>query len=98
VFVRYLTGGAAVGDGSPDFVTVGTYPQADAVATLRAAAASQGAETIRVAGGGLAYIDPDRATSAYVAFPRADVQIEVYAPEAAQVERLVRGGKVAAVR
>jgi hypothetical protein len=58
VFVRYLTGGAAVGDSSPDFLTVGTYPQKDALAKLRSAATAQGASTMPVAGGGLAYVDP----------------------------------------
>lgn len=98
VFVRYLTGGAAVGSSSPDFLTVGTYPQADALTKLKRAAAAQGAATFPVAGGGLAYIDADRPTSAYIALPKTDVQIEVYAPDAARAKELVEGGKIAVVR
>src|SRR4051812_6387446 len=37
IYIRYLPPGVPVGAGSADFLAVGTYPQADAFATIREA-------------------------------------------------------------
>jgi hypothetical protein len=94
VYVRYLPRGVRVGDPRADFVTVATYPQPNAVETLRASAAKIRATTIDLPGGGLAYIDTKRPTSAYLAFPDAGVQVEVYTPDPKRTERLVTSREI----
>jgi hypothetical protein len=98
VYVRYLPAGVPVGSSDPDYLTVGTYPQQDAFATLKATAARRGADTMDIAGGGLAYVDRDFPDSVYLSYPTSDVQIEVYDPTGARARQLVTSGKIAAVR
>jgi hypothetical protein len=98
VFVRYLAPGARVGDSSPKYVTVGTYPQTNALAALKATAAKTKARTFKVAGGGTAYVDRTHPTSTYIAYPGKDVQVELYAPDAKQAQKLIAEGKIAPVR
>ena len=85
VYVRYLPHGVQVGSGRP-YLTVGTYPVANAYATTKAAASKPGAVPIRISGG-IAFYDKSRPTSVYLAFPGVDEQIEVYDPSAATVHR-----------
>jgi len=98
VFIRYLPAGAHVGDSNPDYVTVGTYPQANALAALKATAAQTKARTFKVAGGGTAYVDTAHPTSTYIAYPGQDLQVELYAPDATQGQKLIAQGKIAPVR
>jgi hypothetical protein len=97
VYIRYLPPGVRAGDPNPNYLTVGTYPQRDAFATVRATAKKQGARTIRLAGGGLAFQDENRPASVYVAFPGSDFQIEVYAPSPGTARTLVASGQIKAV-
>lgn len=94
IYVRYLPSGVRVGDPRADFVTVATYPQRNALASLEASAAKIQATTIDLPGGGRAYIDTTRPTSAYAAFPDADVQVEVYTPDPERTERLVTSREI----
>ena len=98
VYVRYLPDGVAVDSDDPDYLTVGTYPQQDAVATLRRAAADSGSQTFDVGEGGVAYVNARYPNSVYVAYPTADVQIEVYDPSGDRARTLVTSGQVAALR
>jgi hypothetical protein len=94
VYIRYLPPGVRVGDSSADYVAVGTYPQRNAVNKLKASAVKLRATTIELPGGGLAYIDTKRPTSAYIAYRDQDVQVEVYTPDPARTERLVTSRKI----
>jgi hypothetical protein len=93
VYIRYLPRGATVGSAKP-YVTVGSYPQRDALANVKRRAANLGATPIEVGDGGVAYIDKNRPTSAYVAYPDTNVQIELFAPDAGQTEGLLTGGSL----
>ena len=97
IYIRYLPAGVKVGDQRPDYLTVGTYPQADAMATLEKSAAKTHAETIKLSGGGLASIDKNKPTSVYVAYPDLDLQIEVYDPSPSRARELVTAGRIAPV-
>ncbi|MDW5595231.1 hypothetical protein VSS74_12845 [Conexibacter stalactiti] len=97
IFVRYLPEGVAVGDPAADYLTVASYPQRSAYAALLATARRKGASTVAVPGGGRGYQDPDRATSAYVAFPGSDVQVEVFDPAAGAALRAVQAGAIVPV-
>jgi len=97
VFVRYLPPGARVGNSTPKYLTVATYPQKNAFATLQATAQKQGVQTFKVSGAGLAFQDKEHATSVYVAFRGTDAQIEVFDPDAARARRLVESGYIVPV-
>jgi hypothetical protein len=98
VYIRYLPRGVRVGAPGANYVTVGTYPQRNAVGQLKAAAAKLQATPIKLPRGGLAYIDTSRPTSAYLAYPDADVQVEVYTPDPARTERLLTSREIVPVR
>jgi hypothetical protein len=93
-YVRYLTEGSPVGDPSPDFLTVGTYPTLNAFEGLRSYADRWDADTRRLEDGGLAMTVPESPTSVYFAYPQEDVQVEVYDPEPKRALELVKTGVV----
>ncbi|HEY4280767.1 MAG TPA: hypothetical protein VGM91_21295 [Conexibacter sp.] len=97
-FVRYLPAGVRAGDLRASFRTVGSYPQRDALRTLEATARAQGVAPLELPGGGRAFQDARRATSAYAAFPGADVQVEVFDPRPGEALALIRAGRIAPVR
>lgn len=94
VYIRYLPPGVKVGTSKPDYLTIGTYPQRNAFATLRATAKKQGARLIGLADGGLAFQYKSRPTSVYFAFPGSNYQIEVFDPSSARALQLVVSGQV----
>ena len=94
IYVRYLPPGVKLGDRKPNYLTVGTYPQRNAFATLRATIKKQKAQTIRLAGGGLAFQDKGRPTSVYLAYPGQEFQIEVFDPSPARARELVSSGQI----
>ena len=95
VYVRYLTPGAQAGDKRAAFVTVGTYSEDGGVAALRRAAASRkGARLGRTDDGAVLLIDPSSPDNAHLAYPAADLQIEVYSPVPGEALRLASHGDV----
>jgi hypothetical protein len=94
IYIRYLPPGEKPGDQKPNYLTVGTYPQRNAFATLRATAKKQKARTIRLAGGGLAFQDKGRPTSVYLAYPGLEYQIEVFDPSPARAHELVASAQI----
>ncbi|HEX3172604.1 MAG TPA: hypothetical protein VHQ43_00095 [Solirubrobacterales bacterium] len=98
-YVRYLSGGAAAGDERADFVTVATYPQPGGVASLRRSARERpGAKIARTDDGAVLLVDPSSPKNAHLAYPGADLQIEVYSPAPGEALRLASRGKVQRVR
>jgi len=94
VFIRYLPKGVDVGDRRAAFLTVATYPVANAVRALRRAAA-HGGVGIKTAGGGFAYYDRSRPTSVYFAAPSApSYEVEVFDPASSRARALVLTGRV----
>ena len=98
IYIRYLPAGAKVGDTNPRYLTVGTYPLQNAFETLKATAKKQGAKTISLDRGGLAFEDKNRPTSVYLAYPGSDYEVEVYNPSPATALKLVTSGRVAAIK
>jgi hypothetical protein len=93
-YVRYLTDDAPVGDPSPDFLTVGTYPSLNAFGNLRSYAVRSDARTTRIDNGGLVVTVPGSPTSVYLSYPHEDVQVEVYDPDPGRALNLVKTGVV----
>jgi len=96
-YLRYLTSDAPVGDASPNFLTVGTYPQLDAFDNLNQYAKHNQANTDQIQNGGIAVTIPHSPTSVYFAFPHQDVQVEVYDPRPGQALDMVKSGQVVPV-
>ncbi len=95
VYVRYLPKGVEVGDKRARFVTVATYPQEGGVAALREAAAEEkGAKLGKTDDGAVLLVDPTSPKNAHLAYPGADVQVEVYSPVPGEALRLAARGAV----
>ena len=99
VWVRYLIGpGARVGDPRADYLTIGTYPRADALAAAKAAAHGKQTRSVELPDGGVMLWSLDRPESVYAASPGRDLLVEVYSPDPARARALVEGGLVAPLR
>jgi len=98
VWVRYLTGGAKVGDARADFLTIGTYPRSDALAAAKAAAKGDQQRSAELPDGGVMLWSIERPESVYAASPGSDLLVEVYSPDAARARSLVSDGAVAPLR
>jgi hypothetical protein len=96
VYVRYLPKGEKPETEKP-FLTVGSYEQPEALASIRDLGQKAGAILVKIPNGGSAYAEGPQATSAYMAFPGVDVQIEVYDPEAGKALSLIRSGAIVPV-
>jgi hypothetical protein len=96
IVIRYLPAGDKVGS-QKAYLAVATYPYPSPVAALKALATSKTLETIELAGGGIAVIDPKLPHNVHLAFPGESYQIEVYAPQDGQVAKIVRAGRVSAL-
>lgn len=95
-FIRYLPKGEEAESKRP-FLTVGSYRQSGALARIREAGQKPGAVLVKVAGGGAAYAEGPNATSAYLAFPGVDTQIEVFDPKGGESLDLIRSGAIVPV-
>jgi hypothetical protein len=93
IFVRYLPRTARAGD-LRAFLTVATYPRANAFAEVTRASKAGAAETMRLAGGGLAVYNGDESTNVHIAYPAQPYQIEVFAPSPGVARKLVAAGAV----
>jgi hypothetical protein len=93
IFVRYLPAGVKAGSAEP-YLTVATYPVANAYAITRRAAVHPGAVRLTGKDGAVAFYDKQKPTNVYLAFPRGNVQIELYAPTPRGLRELVTGGRI----
>lgn len=95
-FVRYLPKGEEAESSSP-FLTVGSYQKPNALASIRELGQDAGAVLVRIVGGGAAYAKGPLATSAYLAFPGVETQVEVYDPKPGKALDLIRSGAIVPV-
>jgi hypothetical protein len=98
VYLRYLPRDAKAGDPRATFLTIGSYPIANAYAETKRVGEEAGAWIRRLPHHGIAVSRASRPTSVYVSYPGSPVQVEVYDPDAAQARQLVLTGRVRAVR
>lgn len=96
-YVRYLTDGAEAGDQRPDFLTVSTYAQANAVAALRRQGKEPGGVIGTAPGNATVYFSQTNPQSVYLAYPGVPVEIEVYDPSFRRALQLVNSGQIVAV-
>jgi len=95
VYIRYLTGDAEAGDPRPDFLTVGTYPVAEAKKALQAATkAAEGSQTLSQHEG-YEVLSSKESTNAYVVFDnQPGVQVEIYSPQPGEAADLATFGSL----
>jgi hypothetical protein len=96
VFVRYLPSRKDVGTDDP-YLTVGTYPLANAYRTTIREAAKARAKLLRFPSGAVAFVARP-ATSVYVAFPGFAYQVEVFDPARGRALAYVNGGELQPIR
>jgi hypothetical protein len=72
VYVRYLPPSAALGSGS--FLTVATYPMANAYRTVQKLAARDPSLELQLPRGGLGVLASGRPTNIYVAYPKSNYE------------------------
>lgn len=94
LFIRYLPEDVQIGDPRPNFLTIGTYPQSNPLASVQQGAKRKGAVTKNLPGGGLSVSQSDRPTSVFFAYPESKVLIEVYDPTANRAATLVSSGAI----
>jgi hypothetical protein len=94
VYLRYLPPGVEAGDSRAGFLTVGTYPVADAVAALERTAAENETSLRTAADGARLLLNPASQGSVYLAYPGTDLQIEVYDPAPGGALELIRAGAI----
>lgn len=95
-FVRYLPEGEEA-ESERKFLTVGSYKDSKALAGIRESGQKPGAILVQINGGGTAYAEGTDATSAYMAFPGVDTQVEVFDPKPGAALRLIRSGAIVPV-
>lgn len=93
-YVRYLTGDAEAGDPQPDFLTVGTYEDENALSKLQRQGKEPGGVLAKAPGGATVYFDRNQPNSVYLAYPGVDAQIEVYDPDFERALELVNSGQI----
>ena len=93
-YIRYLPSADKVGDRTPNYLTVGTYPTKQAFSALRRAAARDGAVSANVDHGGLLVFNNSAPKSVYFSYPKSGYQVEVYDPSPLQARGLVLSGSI----
>jgi hypothetical protein len=98
IYIRYLPAGVSVGDPRPNYLTVGTYPTRNSYTVLKRQSRRAGNRSRSAARGGIAVWSNQRPQSVYVAYPKSNLQVEVYAPSSTQARRIATSGTVKPIR
>jgi hypothetical protein len=97
-YVRYLPRGAAAGDRRSSFLTVGTYPGVAAYRNLKKVSTGSAVHSNLLADDGLLVAPKRLPKSVYLAYPKADYQVEVYDGSAGAARQLALNGLIEPVR
>jgi hypothetical protein len=97
-YIRYLPSTDKVGDRTPSYLTVGTYPTKQAFSAVKRAAARQGGVSVKIEHGGLLVFNASSPKSVYFSYPKSGYQVEVYDPSPQQARTLVLGGKITPIK
>jgi hypothetical protein len=98
IFIRYLGGRVQAGSRRETSLTVGTYPYADAYGTLQVASRRPGATAARTPDGGIVVASTSSRENVHIAYPRNDIQVEVYDPHPGRALELARAGAISPIR
>lgn len=95
VFVRYLPPNATVGTKKATFLIVASYPFPNALQALRNVKSGR---KVVIPGGGIAVVNEAYPQSVHLAYPGANVQVEVFDPSPARALRIAQSGTVQPVK
>jgi hypothetical protein len=98
IYVRYLPRAANVGDRSPKYLTVGTYPSRTAFRNLQRAAKRAGSISLGIDHGGLLVINRSTPKSVYIAYPGSAYEVEVFDPSPQRARALVLAGQITSIK
>jgi hypothetical protein len=98
IYIRYLPSADKVGDRTPSYLTVGTYPTKQAFSAIKRAADRQGGVSVNIERGGLLVFNAGSPKSVYFSYPKSGYQVEVYDPSPQQARTLVLGGKITPIK
>jgi hypothetical protein len=98
IYIRYLPSAGKIGDRTPSYLTVGTYPTKNAFQAIQRAAARQGGVSATIDHGGLLVFNNSSPKSVYFSYPKSSSQVEVYDPSPLQARALVLGGSIKPIR
>lgn len=98
IYIRYLPSADKVGDRTPSYLTVGTYPTKNAFQAIQRAAGRQGGVSATIDHGGLLVFNNSSPKSVYFSYPKSSSQVEVYDPSPLQARALVLGGSIKPIR
>jgi hypothetical protein len=98
VFVRYLPRGAAAGDSRSGFLTVGTYPAADAYPNLKKVSTGYGVHSNLLPNDGLLVAPTRLPKNVYLAYRNDGYQVEVYDASTGAARRMALNGLIAQIR
>src|SRR5690242_6451000 len=98
VYVRYLPRGAEAGDPRSSFLTVGTYPGANAYPNLKKVSTGPAVHSNLLPDGGLLVAPKALPKSVYLAYPKRDYQVEVYDATEGAARRLALNGLIKQIR
>jgi hypothetical protein len=93
LFLVYLPAGSQTGPGKT-YLSVGTYPSANAYASTAGLAGRNGFVALKTSGGIAAVYSPTRPTNIFVAYPGVPYQIELFDPDVDRARKLVTTGQV----
>jgi hypothetical protein len=96
-YVRYLTQNAQIGSQLPQFLTVGTYPVPKAYKALQKVSKQSGAIVKHGPNGSLVVTNTSNPRSVYIAYPKKNIQIEVFDPDANRALKLATSGAITPV-
>ncbi len=98
IYIRYVPTPDKVGNRTPSYLTVGTYPTKNAFQAIKLAAARQGGVSAKIDHGGLLVFNNGTPKSVYFSYPKSSSQVEVYDPSPLQARALVLGGSIKPIR
>jgi len=98
IYVRYLPSSTELGNRSPRYLTIGTYPTKRAFQAIQRAGARKGGVAVKIDHGGLLVFNQATPKSVYFGYPKTAYQVEVFDPSPMQARALVLDGSVTAIR
>ena len=94
VWIRYLPNDAQIGEKDTPYLTVGTYPVANAFAATSRVAQQPSSTRVDVGDDAVAFYAKERPNNVYLAFKGSDYQVEVFDPDAGAAKELVASKKI----
>jgi len=94
VFLTYLPPGVKSSGKRARYLVVGTYPVHDATNGLKAVAKVAGGEILDRKDGAIVLVAARHPKSAYVAYPQANYEVEIYSPKAQEAKTLALSDKL----